>query len=283
MFTLRKVLILFCSALETMRECFVFILGETVLEHRSELLVVQVLLNPRFQTLQKSLLSFLISGSRYHFLLYSGLTLQNSGCWFLQDGCFSFSSLVELFHRVDVQLLTAKQNDAIMDVSVVAETGDWTKAGIAKLAPQQLKIRLNPPKVERSTDGAASFSNLISPFLKTPSCDDLLPSTKAVGNFSQSTATIQVFPAGQGDSALFGVSGFNLLFDGGYARRSCFWDMVRHLPILDATIVSHLGPNNLFGIGSFLEKKVQTKEGPELGVVYLNETKASLAASDSSP
>lgn len=261
-----------------------FVVGETVLEHKSELLEIDVLVSPHVQTLQKKLQSFLVSGSSYRFLLYSGLTLQNTGCWFLQDGCFSFSSLVELFHRPDVQLETAKQSDAILDVSVVAETGDWTKTGIAKLA-SRLKIRLNPPPtVEKNTDGTASFSNLISTFLKTPSCDDLLPSTKAVGVFGQSTATMHVFPAGQGDSALFGVSGFNLLFDGGYARRACFWEMVRHLPTLDATIISHLGPDNLFGITSFLEKKVQTKEHPDLGVVFLNETKnASMAARDSSP
>lgn len=34
---------------------------------------------------------------------------------------------------------------------------------------------------------------------------------------------------GQGDAALFGINGFNMLLDGGYSRKACFWDFVRHL------------------------------------------------------
>ena len=50
-----------------------------------------------------------------------------------------------------------------------------------------------------------------------------------VGNIRFSHPTLYVFPGGQGDSALFGISGFNILVDGGFGRKPCFWDFTRHL------------------------------------------------------
>ena len=53
--------------------------------------------------------------------------------------------------------------------------------------------------------------------------------------------TIYVFPGGQGDSALFGINGFNMLVDGGFSRKACFWDFSRHLDRLDAILITRLG------------------------------------------
>ena len=53
--------------------------------------------------------------------------------------------------------------------------------------------------------------------------------------------TIYVFPGGQGDSALFGINGFNMLVDGGFSRKACFWDFSRHLDRLDAILITRQG------------------------------------------
>lgn len=41
--------------------------------------------------------------------------------------------------------------------------------------------------------------------------NDLLESSEVVGNIRFSHPTLYVFPGGQGDSALFGINGFNML------------------------------------------------------------------------
>lgn len=41
--------------------------------------------------------------------------------------------------------------------------------------------------------------------------DSLLESSEVVGNIRFSHPTLYVFPGGQGDSALFGINGFNML------------------------------------------------------------------------
>lgn len=43
------------------------------------------------------------------------------------------------------------------------------------------------------------------------SLNDLLESSDVVGNIRFSHPTLYVFPAGQGDAALFGINGFNML------------------------------------------------------------------------
>lgn len=41
--------------------------------------------------------------------------------------------------------------------------------------------------------------------------NDLLESSEVVGNIRFSHPTLYVFPGGQGDAALFGINGFNML------------------------------------------------------------------------
>merc|ERR1712058_130962 len=64
-----------------------------------------------------------------------------------------------------------------------------------------------------------------------------------------------VFPGGQGDSALFGINGFNMLIDGGFSRKACFWDFTRHLDRLDAILITRLSDENTQGISAVLERK----------------------------
>lgn len=51
----------------------------------------------------------------------------------------------------------------------------------------------------------------LSPMLVPASLTDLLESSDVVGNIRFSHPTLYVFPGGQGDAALFGINGFNML------------------------------------------------------------------------
>lgn len=61
-----------------------------------------------------------------------------------------------------------------------------------------------------------------------------------IGYIRLERPTLYIFPAGQGDCALFGLdNGFSMLLDGGFlpAQKS-FWNFVRHLERLDSVVVS---------------------------------------------
>ena len=67
-----------------------------------------------------------------------------------------------------------------------------------------------------------------------------------------------------------------MLVDGGYRRKSCFWDFVKHLERLDVVLSTHLGGDNILGLGAFAEKKAVAAAGgsggihPDLGLVFMN-------------
>lgn len=51
----------------------------------------------------------------------------------------------------------------------------------------------------------------LDPYVVPASLDQLLVSSDVVGNIRFSHPTLYVFPGGQGDAALFGINGFNML------------------------------------------------------------------------
>jgi len=122
------------------------------------------------------------------------------------------------------------------------------------------------------------FADGLSTALSSPGTSDLLQPTAVVGNISFARPTLYIFPAGDGDSALFGVSGFTMLVDGGFRRRACFWDFAKHLTKIDALVATHIGGDSVLGLAAFLERKAHgggdKGEGqqihPEVGVVFMN-------------
>jgi len=54
-------------------------------------------------------------------------------------------------------------------------------------------------------------ADYLTPMLVPASLTDLLESSDVVGNIRFSHPTLYVFPGGQGDAALFGINGFNML------------------------------------------------------------------------
>ena len=91
-----------------------------------------------------------------------------------------------------------------------------------------------------------------------------------VGNIRFTHPTLYVFPGGQGDAALFGINGFNMLVDGGFARKSCFWDFARHLDRLDAVLLTRINNSNIGGIASVLQKKKEMRVYPQIGHFFCN-------------
>lgn len=61
------------------------------------------------------------------------------------------------------------------------------------------------------------FPDYLSSMVNPGDLNSLLESSEVVGNIRFSHPTLYVFPGGQGDSALFGINGFNML--GGLASR----------------------------------------------------------------
>lgn len=51
----------------------------------------------------------------------------------------------------------------------------------------------------------------LSPLIAPANLSELMDSSDVVGNIRFSHPTLYVFPGGQGDAALFGINGFNML------------------------------------------------------------------------
>merc|ERR1712029_672572 len=70
--------------------------------------------------------------------------------------------------------------------------------------------------------------------------------------------------------ALFGINGFNMLIDGGFSRKACFWDFTRHLDRLDAILVTRMSDENTQGISAVLERKTVSPVYPQIGHLFAN-------------
>ncbi len=149
--------------------------------------------------------------------------------------------------------------------------GEWSQAAVNKHSFSKIvKVKVNPEVKLEVMTGVDQFTAYLDCQVKPRPVKELLQSSDVVGNIRFSRPTLYIFPGAHGDSALFGISGFNLLVNGGYNRKACFWDFTRHLDRIDAMLYTHLGPDNLFGLSSVLERKAQENVHPEIGFIYMN-------------
>ena len=118
-----------------------------------------------------------------------------------------------------------------------------------------------------------NFFFFLEPFLVPQSIQQQLPPSDVVGNIRFSHPTLYVFPGGQGDSALFGINGFNLLVDGGFSRKACFWDFSRHLDRLDAILITRISDDNAGGMSALLNRKTMSAVYPQIGKNRINLTR----------
>lgn len=133
------------------------------------------------------------------------------------------------------------------------------------------RVRVNPDDVlTAGLPAITSFTNYVGQYLVAQTLDQLMEPSDVVGNIRFSHPTLYVFPGGQGDAALFGINGFNMLVDGGFARKACFWDFTRHLDRLDAVLVTRVNNSNVGGMSSVLRKKKEMHVYPQIGHFFCN-------------
>lgn len=58
--------------------------------------------------------------------------------------------------------------------------------------------------------------------------------------------------------------------DGGFSRKSCFWDFVRHLDRLDAVLMTRVNNSNISGLSSVIERKAKANVYPQIGHFFTN-------------
>lgn len=58
--------------------------------------------------------------------------------------------------------------------------------------------------------------------------------------------------------------------DGGFSRKSCFWDFVRHLDRLDAVLMTRVNNSNISGLSSVIERKSIAHVYPQIGHFFTN-------------
>merc|ERR1712110_1390549 len=152
------------------------------------------------------------------------------------------------------------------------EEGNWQQEHVDKEQFSEFcQVKLNPSEVDdQKSDSINSFINYLDKFLVPQSIQQILPPSDVVGNIRFSHPTLYVFPGGQGDSALFGINGFNLLVDGGFSRRACFWDFSRHLDRLDAVLITRVSDENCGGMSALLQRKTMSATYPQIGHVFAN-------------
>merc|ERR1712110_934662 len=245
--------------------------GERLIQFATENLVTEVLIHPQVNTLQQCIKNMLASFTKHRHIVHAGYTFAGQGSWILQDGTFSFEDFATTFEEYDVQRVIRSYENSISIHVHCCEEGEWKQDKIQHQSFAKLcKLEINPIAVVEESKPITNFISYLEPFLQPQSIQERLPPSDVVGNIRFSHPTLYVFPGGQGDSALFGINGFNMLIDGGFSRKACFWDFTRHLDRLDAILVTRLSDENTQGISAVLERKSVEPVYPQIGHFFAN-------------
>merc|ERR1712127_1156844 len=245
--------------------------GERLIQFATENLVTEVLIHPQVNTLQQCMKNMLGSFTKHRHIIHAGYTFDGQGSWILQDGTFSVEEFVAVFSEYDVQRVLRSYENSISIHLHCCQEGEWKQDKIQQQPFAKLcQVELNPDSAMPDSEAVSKFITYMEPFLQPQSIQERLPPSDVVGNIRFSHPTLYVFPGGQGDSALFGINGFNMLIDGGFSRKACFWDFTRHLDRLDAILVTRLNDENTQGINSVLERKTINNVYPQIGHFFAN-------------
>merc|ERR1712045_780887 len=245
--------------------------GERLIQFATEHLVTEVLIHPQVNTLQQCMKNMLASFTKHRHIVHAGYTFAGQGSWILQDGTFSFEDFSTTFDEYDVQRVMRSYENSISIHVHCCEEGEWKQDKIQNQSFAKLcKIEMNPPAAIGESKAIENFLSYLEPFLQPQSIQERLPPSDVVGNLRFSHPTLYVFPGGQGDSALFDINGFNMLIDGGFSRKACFWDFTRHLDRLDAILVTRMSDENTQGISAVLERKTVNPVYPQIGHMFAN-------------
>ncbi|XP_043284955.1 microtubule-associated protein futsch isoform X2 [Venturia canescens] len=246
--------------------------GERLIQYATENLVTEVLIHPQTNTLLQCMRNLLASFTKHRHIIHAGYTFSGNGSWILQDGTFSLADFLDAFSEHEVQrVLRAYENSVTVDINC-AGVGEWSTSRLSKEAcTRSCRVRLNPDDVlTAGVPAITSFTSYVGQYLVSQTLDQLMEPSDVVGNIRFSHPTLYVFPGGQGDAALFGINGFNMLVDGGFARKACFWDFARHLDRLDAVLMTRINNSNVGGMSSVLRKKREMHVYPQIGHFFCN-------------
>merc|ERR1712106_774882 len=245
--------------------------GERLIQFATENLVTEVLIHPQVNTLQQCMKNMLASFTKHRHIIHAGYTFAGQGSWILQDGTFSFEDFATAFEEYDVQRVIRSYENSISINVHCCQEGDWKQDKIRQQPFAKLcQIEVNPGLQLKESNSIEKFIGYLEPFLQPQSIQERLPPSDVVGNIRFSHPTLYVFPGGQEDSALFGINGFNMLIDGGFSRKACFWDFTRHLDRLDAILITRLSDENTQGISAVLERKSVSPVYPQIGHFFAN-------------
>merc|ERR1711913_144320 len=245
--------------------------GERLIQFATEHLVTEVLIHPQVNTLQQCMKNMLASFTKHRHIIHAGYTFAGKGSWILQDGVYSFEDFATAFEEYDVQRVIRSYENSISINVHCCQEGEWKQDKIRQQPFAKLcQIEVNPNSEMKESNSVAEFISYLEPFLQPQSIQERLPPSDVVGNIRFSHPTLYVLPWGQGDSALFGINGFNMLIDGGFSRKACFWDFTRHLDRLDAILITRLSDENTQGISAVLERKSVSPVYPQIGHFFAN-------------
>ncbi|GFT28840.1 microtubule-associated protein futsch, partial [Nephila pilipes] len=257
-----------CSSIDSSKE----IESELLIQYSTENLAVEVLLNPHVSTLKQCLKNLLAANVGHKHVIHAGYAFTGSGSWILQDGSFSHDDFIDTLQDVEVQRALRRHHGYTIHVHCIPE-GPWAQQGEDEGALTKIyeSLYINPAKQVSVVPGSAILLNCLDSVLKFQPLTEMMKSSPVVGNIRFNRPTLYVFPGGQGDCALFGVSGFTMLIDGGFNRKPCFWEFIRHLDRLDAIMITRLNENNVCGITNVVRRKREGKRVyPQVGYVFCN-------------
>merc|ERR1712142_657525 len=245
--------------------------GERLIQFATENLVTEVLIHPQVNSLQQCMKNMLASFTKHRHIIHAGYTFAGQGSWILQDGTFSFEDFATAFDEYDVQRVIRSYENSISINVHCCQEGDWKQDKILQQPFAKLcQMEINPKPEISDSKPVSDFVTYLEPFLQPQSIQERLPPSDVVGNIRFSHPTLYVFSGGQGDSALFGINGFNMLIDGGFSRKACFWDFTRHLDRLDAILITRMSDENTQGINAVLERKTVQPVYPQIGHMFAN-------------
>lgn len=173
---------------------------------------------------------------------------------------------MEAYRTSEVQRVVKLHDSKIRVELHCSVDGEWNQLCRIK----STRFTLNSSKNTTDNDSINAMIRWLCDKIKVVELDTLLEGSQVVGNIRFSKPTLYVFPAGQGDCALFGINGFNMLIDGGAGRNSCFWGFARHLDRLDAILLTRISTNNVEGIASFMKRKTMSSLYPQIGHLFCN-------------
>ncbi|KAK2713369.1 hypothetical protein QYM36_009287, partial [Artemia franciscana] len=98
---------------------------ERLVQHATENLVIEVLIQPLVSTVRQCVKNLLASFTKHRHIIHVGYTLSGSGDWLLQDGTFSVDDFIDLASDYDVQrIVRAYESSISMDITCSPD-GYW--------------------------------------------------------------------------------------------------------------------------------------------------------------